>query len=106
MIDSINFVRPSYPVKFKGNEDVRSFEGEKEGMKTSTKVAIGAGLAALASVGIYLATKGKKGAGIIQIGKPKLPEGLSHLDMDLFKQFGKFEKGKAILNGKPYTGNL
>lgn len=26
--------------------------------------------------------------------------------MDLFKQYGKFEKGKAILNGKPYTGKL
>ena len=105
MIDSINFVKPSYPVKFKGNEDVHSFEGEKEGMKTSTKVAIGTGLAALASVGIYLATKGKKGVGII--GKPELPEGLSHLDMDLFKQFGKFENGgKAILNGNPYTGTL
>lgn len=59
MINSINFVRPSYPVKFKGNEDVRSFDGEKQGMKTSTKLAIGTGLAALASVGIYLATKGK-----------------------------------------------
>ena len=38
--------------------------------------------------------------------KISLPENLSHLDMDLFKLNGKFNKGEAIFNGKPFTGTI
>lgn len=81
---------------------------ETKGISTTTKVVVGTGLAALATVGMYMLTKGKASVGMkppVEM-KPTLPEGLSHLDIDLFKQIGKFDKGKAFVNGKGFTGKI
>ena len=45
---------------------------EKAGMSIGAKVAIGTGLAALAAVGIYIATKGKGKASVSALGKEKV----------------------------------
>lgn len=68
------------------------------------KALIIAGLTALGAVGIYIATRGKKGASTIVEGTQK-PGGMA---IDAFKQAGnKFEKGVAKLaNGENYTGKL
>ena len=72
----------------------KSENEEKSSMSTGTKVAIGAGLAALAAVGIYLVTKGRGGS--------------KEISVDAFKKAGnKFIKGKAITkSGKEFTGNI
>lgn len=88
----------------KHSSDENILQKNDSAKSTSKKVCLGVGLAALASVGIYLATKGKVKPN--NVVKPTLPENLSHVDMDLFKKFGKFEKGKAIFNGKEFTGHI
>jgi len=77
----------------------------KKGISTTTKVVVGTGLAALAAVGMYMLTKGKGVKPPVGV-KPTIPENLSHLDVDLFKQLGKFDKGKATLAGKEFTGKI
>lgn len=72
--------------------------------KKGNKALLHTALFALAAGGVYIATRGKKTL-VTQV-KPNIPENLTHLDMDLFKQFGKFEKGKAVFNGKDFTGSI
>ncbi len=72
-------------------------------ISAQTKVLIGAGLAALAAVGIYIATRGKtKGT------TEKPLEQLKEMAVSQFKNAGnKFEKGKALTStGEAYTGTL
>lgn len=73
-----------------------AFTSKESDNKTSNKAFLYAALTALAAGGIFIATRGKKG----------FPVNLSHLDMDLFKQFGKFEKGKAVFYGKDFNGRI
>lgn len=76
------------------------------------KVLLLTGLVALGAVGIYIATRGKKGGSTITEGtqKPAEPiaEQIKDLTIDAFRQAGnKFEKGMAKLaNGENYTGTL
>lgn len=72
--------------------------------KENNKWTVGIGLTAAAAVGVYLLTRGKINSAT-SVAKP-LPENLSHLDIDLFKQYGKFNKGEAIFNEKPFTGTI
>ena len=66
------------------------------------------GLAALGTVGIYLATRGKKGSEVVETTTEKATDQIKNIAVDAFKEAGnKFEKGKAKLaNGETYTGNL
>lgn len=82
---------------------------ENKGLSTGAKVAIGTGLVALASYGIYLATRGKV--------KPKATppattnnsvQEIKELAVNTFKEAGnKFVKGKAVMaDGTNYTGKI
>ena len=78
----------------------------KKVISTTTKVLVGAGLAALAAVGIYVATKGKS----VGLGRVVAKEAGNHavLPLDEFKTQGcKFVKGKAFMpDGKPFNGMI
>ena len=86
--------------------------GEKQKSSTSTKtlVTVGAGLIALATVGIYIATKGKavKATQDVVQNSQKTTNAIKEMTVDAFKQAGnKFNKGKAITNtGEAFTGNI
>lgn len=73
---------------------------------TTRNVLIGTGLAALATAGIYIATRGKskpKSNIVITESQQQLKE----LALDAFKLDGKFEKGKAVLNnGENFSGTI
>ena len=79
-----------------------------------TKVAIGTGLAALAAVGIYLATRGrsaKPAENVINDVTQNVQETantIKEMTVDTFKQGGnKFVKGKAITStGESFTGSI
>ncbi len=81
---------------------------------TQTKVAIGTGLAALAAVGIYLATRGrgaKPAENVINDVTQNVQETantIKEMTVDAFKQGGnKFVKGKAITStGESFTGSI
>lgn len=78
--------------------------------KKNGKILLMAGLVALSAVGIYIATRGKKGSGTSSITEEiQHPvEQIKDMAIDAFKQAGnKFEKGIAKLsNGENYTGKL
>ena len=87
----------------------KSENKEKGSMSTGTKIAIGTGLVALATLGVYIATRGKV--------KPKatLPaitnnpvQEIKELAVNTFKEAGnKFVKGKAVMaDGTNYTGKI
>jgi len=82
-----------------------AFAARAEEKSNGSKALLYTALTALAATGVYIATRGKKTIPVKPV-KPNIPENLSHLDMDLFKQFGKFEKGKAIFNGKDFSGMI
>ena len=99
-------------VNFKASEQIQA-KSQKEGLSTGAKWAIGLGLTALASYGIYYAlTKGR-----VKAPKPTpkpenpIPE-IKEMAIDAFKRDGRFENGKAILKDKnsayiiDYTGNI
>lgn len=99
-------------VSFQGkkNYEADNKVSEDKGIKTSTKLMLGA-TALAATVAAVILTKGKVKAPVKPEVNPNtiadnLPENLSHLDINLFKKFGKFEKGKATFNGKPYSGTI
>ena len=88
---------------------------------TKTAVVVGTGLAALAAVGIYLATKGKGGKAVQQAthntqeavqnvaqNAQEATNTIKEMTVDAFKQAGnKFNKGKAVTNtGEAFTGNI
>lgn len=86
---------------------INSTNKENKGLSTGVKVAIGTGLVALASYGIYVATRGKvkpKTTPPVTTNKSVIKD----MAVDAFKQTGnKFERGKAKLaNGEAYTGKL
>ena len=112
---SQNFNRPIANPQFRASQNVsKPIEAEeKQGMSPTAKWAIGIGLTALASYGIYYAlTKGR-----VKSPKPTpkpenpVPE-IKEMAIDAFKRDGRFEKGKAILKAKngaytiDYTGNI
>jgi len=78
----------------------------KKGISTTTKVVVGTGLAALAAVGIYVATKGKSISGLKGIVKDAGNHAV--LPLSEFKTQGcKFVKGKAFMpDGKPFNGMI
>ena len=110
-----NFNRPIVSPQFRASQNVSkpAKAEEKQGMSTTAKWAIGIGLTALASYGIYYAlTKGR-----VKSPKPTpkpenpAPE-IKEMAIDAFKREGRFENGKAILKDKngaytiDYTGNI
>lgn len=79
-----------------------------------TTVVVGTGLAALAAIGIYIATRGK-GSKIFSkdvtevTQKPQeVTNAIKEMTVDAFKKAGnKFNKGKAVTNtGEAFTGNI
>lgn len=80
----------------------------KSSKSVTTKVLVGTGLAALASVGIYLATKGKKPLTFEKIVKKGLPDKMRRFSIDEFKKQGcVFKKGKAYNpDGSAFTGKI
>ena len=107
MINSVSPVNVN-KVAFKGEIPEHKLQ-EKESEKQSSKSwMLWTGLAALGAVGIYLATRGKKGAETVEKGAENAAEQIKDMSVDAFKKAGnKFEKGKAKLeNGEAYTGNL
>ena len=107
-VSQINNTQPSKQPEKKTDEK------SKSSTSTKTLVAVGTGLAALAAVGIYLATKGK-GAKATQKAVTETVHNtqetastVKEMTVDVFKQAGnKFNKGKAVTNtGEAFTGNI
>ena len=104
-----NFNRPIVSPQFRASQSVSkpAKAEEKQGMSTTAKWAIGSGLTALASYGIYYAlTKGRVKGATPKLENP-IPE-IKEMAVNAFKEAGnKFDKGKAILtDGTKYTGNI
>jgi len=79
-------------IKFKAGEKPETAQEEKPKPFLDNKKKIVFALGALAAAGIA--------AVAISRGRKVPPE----LSFDKFKKIGKFEKGKAIVKGQPYTG--
>lgn len=82
---------------------------ENKGLSTGAKVAIGSGLVALASYGIYLATRGKVKPKTTPPATTNNPvQEIKELAVNTFKEAGnKFVKGKAVMaDGTNYTGKI
>ena len=82
---------------------------ENKGLSTGAKVAIGTGLVALASYGIYLATRGKVKPKTTPPATTNNPvQEIKELAVNTFKEAGnKFVKGKAVMaDGTNYTGKI
>ena len=82
---------------------------ENKGLSTGAKVAIGTGLVALASYGIYVATRGKvkpKTTPPVTTNNPV--QEIKELAVSAFKEAGnRFKNGKAVLaDGTNYTGKI
>ena len=112
-----NFNRPIVSSQFRASQNVSkpAKAEEKQGMSTTAKCAIGIGLTALASYGIYAFTKGR-----VKAPKPTpnpenpIPE-IKEMAIDAFKRgkdatkegVNRLVKGKAILaDGTMYTGSI
>lgn len=93
-------------LSFGENKEKQDTE-KKPQISTQTKVIVGTSLAALAMVGIYIATRGRSGKTNTS-GNEKPLEILKEYTIDAFKKAGhKFEKGIAITSdGNNYTGTL
>ena len=104
-ISSVSRVNSNYyrNLSFGENQEKTNTENKPK-LSTETKVLIGAGLTALAAVGIYIATRGKKTPSVTE--KPL--EQLKEMAVSQFKKAGnKFEKGRALTSaGEGYTGTL
>lgn len=88
---------------------ISSTNKENKGLSTGVKVAIGTGLVALASYGIYVATRGKvkpKTTPLVTTNNPV--QEIKELAVSAFKEAGnKFVKGKAVMaDGTNYTGKI
>lgn len=81
---------------------------QREKMSSGIKLGIGLGLTAIATIGIYIATKGKAKPETKTIEQPPRPLAkLKEMTIQKFKENGKFQKGQAILNdGSNYTGKI
>ena len=96
------------------NQQPKTTDEKTKSFPTKTAVVVGTGLAALAAVGIYIATKGK-GAKATQevvqdIGQnaQEATHAIKEMTVDAFKQAGnKFNKGKALTStGESFTGSI
>lgn len=72
----------------------------------NAKIAVGAGLAALAAIGIYIATKGKTNKTVQEVQESA--NTIKEMTIDVFKQAGnKFNRGKAVTSsGEAFIGNI
>lgn len=75
---------------------------------TKTAVVAGAGLAALAAVGIYIATRGRGGVKSVNKQNTETTNQIKEMTVELFKKEGnKFLKGRAIMaDGSNYSGKM
>ena len=77
-------------------------------VSAQSKVVVGAGLAVLAAVGIYIATRGR--CGVKSVNKPntETTNQIKEMTAELFKKEGnKFLKGHAIMtDGSNYSGRV
>lgn len=102
-VSGINNVAQTNNIQSTKTLEKKTEETSKTSNLTKTTVAIGAGVTALAAVGIYLATKGK-GAKSTQ----ETANTIKEMTVDAFKKDGnKFNKGKAVTStGEAYTGSI
>lgn len=102
-VSGINNVAQTNNIQSTKTLEKKTEETSKTSNLTKTTVAIGAGVTALAAVGIYLATKGK-GAKSTQ----ETANVIKEMTVDAFKKAGnKFNKGKAVTStGEAYTGSI
>ena len=96
------------------NQQPKTTDEKTKSFPTKTAVVVGTGLAALAAVGIYIATRGK-GAKATQKAVTEAVHNtqetantVKEMTVDAFKQAGnKFNKGKAVTStGEAFTGNI
>ena len=75
---------------------------------TKTVVIVGAGLTALAAVGIYIATRGRGGVKSVNKPNTETTNQIKEMTVELFKKEGnKFLKGRAIMaDGSNYSGKM
>ena len=109
-MNNVSQVNNTQPIK----QQPKTTDEKTKSFPTQTAVVVGTGLAALAAVGIYLATKGK-GAKATQKAVTETVHNtqetantVKEMTVDAFKQAGnKFNKGKAVTNtGEAFTGNI
>lgn len=95
-------------VPFKGEIQQQKSQEKPTEKQSDKSWMLWTGLAGLGALGIYLATRGKKGTETVEKTTEKATEQIKDMAVDAFKKAGnKFEKGKAKLaNGEAYTGNL
>lgn len=93
-IENVSGVKPflaQVPKKEEVEQKIAQAQKEiKDGKKKLALTLAGLATVGVATIGVALAIK-----------KGKIP---SELTMDNFKKIGNFEKGKAFVKGKPYTG--
>lgn len=78
-------------------KDIKEFIKDNKG-----KIALGLGALAAAGVAAVAISRGKKVSPELKInGFKEIP---SELSIDDFKKIGKFDKGMATVNGKPFSG--
>lgn len=115
-MNNVSQVNNPQPIK---QPQKKTDEKQKSLTPTKTTVAIGAGLTALAAIGIYFATRGKTGKATQEtatealtgaVTKPfsEIVDGFEGITVDAFKEAGhKFIKGKAYTNsGEKFTGKI
>lgn len=94
---------------FKGAQEVSATTSpnDKKDIKeiikdNKDKIAIGLGALAAAGIAAVAISRGKKVSPELKInGFKEIP---SELSIDDFKKIGKFDKGMATVNGKPFSG--
>ena len=109
-MNNVSQVNNTQPIK----QQPKTTDEKTKSFPTKTAVVVGTGLAALAAVGIYLATKGKGGKATQKAvtetvhNTQETASTVKEMTVDAFKQAGnKFNKGKAITStGETFTGNI
>ena len=109
-MNNVSQVNNTQPIK----QQPKTTDEKTKSFPTKTAVVVGTGLAALAAVGIYLATKGKGGKATQKAvtetvhNTQETATTVKEMTVDAFKQAGnKFNKGKAITStGETFTGNI
>ena len=116
-MNNVSQINNTQPIK----QQPKTTDEKTKSFPTKTAVVVGTGLAALAAVGIYLATKGKGGKAVQQAthntqeavqnvaqNAQEATNTIKEMTVDAFKQAGnKFNKGKAVTNtGEAFTGNI
>ncbi len=109
-MNNVSQVNNTQPIK----QQPKTTDEKTKSFPTKTAVVVGTGLAALAAVGIYLATKGKGAKATQKVvtetvhNTQETANTVKEMTVDAFKQAGnKFNKGKAVTNtGETFTGNI